>query len=347
MTIDHHARSRQINLARSIVGRAKVYLYVRFWIIARDVAASTETGAAAQGLLRLLRWGVYQGTLVCPISESTFIEVMKQANTPTRRIATAHLNDELSLGVSIITGRSRIATEIAHFFYAATGEHTLHSMQELVWTKLSYALGYIHPSLPEIDRETELAPQKGFFDTMWDTSLSEIVATIGDNWVPESAALQDSARQINTDIKAHADNLVSYQATYHDEIIGGLDASSDLAAEVMARLAERAGITPAEPGSPAWKECARMCRNLLIAAFKKPATKNTLRTIHAGASFHAGSVGTVTPTSPLTTSMTSSTPLRRYPIATPSSPKGSWRKLPMPGIFAFVTSTGLPHHRRC
>jgi hypothetical protein len=182
---------------------------------------------------------------------------------PTRRIATAHLIDELSLGVSIITGRSRIATEIAHFFYAATGEHTLH-------------------------RETELTLQKCFFDTMWDTSLSEIVATIGDNWVPERAALQVSARQINADIKAHADNLVSYQATYHDEIIGGLDVSTDLAADVMARLAERAGITPAEPGSPAWKECARMCRNLLIAAFKKPATKNTLRTIHAGASFHAG-----------------------------------------------------------
>jgi hypothetical protein len=287
-TIDRYARSRQIDLARSIADRAKIYLDVRFWIIVREVAAGTETGPAARKLLHLLRRGVSQGALVCPISESTFIEVMKQANTPTRRIATARLIDELSLGVSIINSRSRIATEIGHFFYAALSEPALHPMQDLVWTKLSYALGYVHPSLPEIDGETELALQKGFFDKMWNLSLSQIVHTIGDNWAAEGEELPNSARQINTDIKAHAGSLVSYPAAYRDEIIGVLDVSADLAADAMAGMAERAGVTPTEPGSPAWTESGRMCRNLLIAAFEKPTTRNTLRTIHALASFHAG-----------------------------------------------------------
>ncbi len=288
VTIDRYARSRQIDLARSIAGRAKVYLDVNFWITARDVAAGTEMAPAAQKLLHLLQHRVNQGTLICPISESTFIEVMKQANTSTRRIATARLIDELSFGVSIITGRSRIATEIAYFLYAALGKQTLHPMQELVLTKLSYALGYLHPSLPAIDPETELTLQKRFLDKMWDTSLCEIVASIGDSWAAEGDALRNSARQINADIKAHAGALKSYQATYRDEIIGALDVSSGLAADVMADMAERAGVTPAKPGSPAWSESGRMCRNLLIAAFKKPKTKGTLRTIHALASFHAG-----------------------------------------------------------
>lgn len=288
LAIDRYARRRQIDLARSIGGRAKIYLDTRFWIIAREVAFGTETAPAARKLLHFLRRGVSLGRFVCPISESTFIEVMKQTNSPSRRIGTAKLIDELSQGISLITGRSRIATEIGHFLYSGIGEHDLHTMQELVWTKIGYTLGNLYLSLPDIDRETELALQKGFFDHMWETPLSEIIATIGNSWVPEGDALQKSAQQINTDIKAHAASLISYQATYRDEIIGALDGSVDLIADVMAGMAERKGVTPPQSGTPAWTESGRNGRNLLIAAFDKPITKNTLRTLHALASFHAG-----------------------------------------------------------
>lgn len=287
-TIDTYARSRQIDLARSIGGRAKVYLDVRFWIIARDAEAGTDTRDAARELLRLLRRGVSEGKLVCPISESTFVEVMKQANTSTRRIATARLIDELSLGVSLTTSRTRIATEIGHFFYTHTGQQNLHAMQELVWTKLSYTLGYIHPSLPNLDKADELALQKGFFDKIWGISLSEMVETIGDVDLPVRDEFRRCASNIDADIKAHMPTLKSYQQTYKDEIVGAVDVCSDLAADVMAGMAERAGVAPAESGSPSWIECERMCRNLLIAAFQKPGTKQALRTIHALASLHAG-----------------------------------------------------------
>ncbi len=287
-TIDAYTRSRQIELARSIEGRAKVYLDVNFWIIARDAAAGTDACKAARELLELLRRGVAEGTLVCPISESTFIELMKQRNTPTRRIATARLIDELSLGVSLTTGRARIATEIAHFFYSCTGQRNLYAMRELVWTKLSYILGYIHPSLPGLDKATELALQKGFFDVMWEKSLLEIVEAIGNTDLPIRDELQRSASGIDANIKVHMYTLKSYQQTYKDEIVGAADACSDLAADVMAGMAERAGVTPAEAGSPSWMECERMCSNLLVAAFQKPNTKQVLRTIHALASLHAG-----------------------------------------------------------
>lgn len=287
-TIDAYARGRQIDLARSIGGRAKVYLDLCFWIIAREVEDGTETRDASRELLCLLRSGVSEGKLVCPISESTFVEVMKQANTPTRRIATAQLIDELSLGVSLTTGRARIGTEIARFFYSCNNERNLYAMQELVWTKLSYALGYVHPSLPNLDKATEFALQKSFFDKMWGISLSEMVETMGDVGLPFRNEIRQSASNIDADIKAHMPTLKSYQRTYRDEIVGGLDVCSDLAADVMASMAERAGKAPTERGSPSWIECERMCRNLLIAAFQKPGTKQALRTIHALASLHAG-----------------------------------------------------------
>lgn len=261
---------------------------VRFWIIAREVAAGKETGSSEQELVQLLRRGVACGALACPISESTFIEVMKQANTPTRRVATASLIDELSLGISLITNRARVGTEIAHFFYSCTGRQNLYTMQELVWTKLSYALGYVHPALPDIDHATALPLQKAFFDHMWGISLSEMVATIGNAEQPNREALKHAAAKINAGNKAHRDTLKSFQQAYRDEIVGAVDISSDIAADVMCGMAERAGVVPAERGSAAWRESARMCRNLLIAAFDKPDTKLVLRTLHTEACLHAG-----------------------------------------------------------
>lgn len=286
MDIDSYARQKQIALAQSLLSRSKVYLDVRFWIFVRDAEAAGEEGTAKAKLLRLLRDGVAAGKLVCPVSESTFIEVMKQANTSTRRIATARLIDELSLGVSLTTGQVRIATEIAHLLHAAQGLK-LYQLQELVWTKLSYTLGYLHPSLPGLDQEAQLTLQSRFFDVMWDKSLSEMVSIIGDEWLAEAEELRHSAARLNAEIKSHAPKLVSYEQTYRDEIIGCLDVSVDLAADAMVGLGARMGTPPPEKGSDAWNHAGQLCRSHLIAEFEKSATKETLRTIHTHSSLHA------------------------------------------------------------
>ncbi|MFA7264113.1 MAG: hypothetical protein WC068_13925 [Caulobacter sp.] len=286
MDIDNYARRKQIALAQSIISRSKIYLDVRFWIFVRDADVSEEKGTAEAKLLQLLRGGVAAGTFVCPISESTFIEVMKQANTPTRRIATARLIDELSLGVSLTPGQTRIATEIAHFLHAAQGL-PLYELQELAWTKLSYTLGYLHPLLPDLDQETQFVLQARFFDLMWEKSLSAVVAIIGDQWLAEAQELRHSAAQLNLDIKAHASKLVSYEHTYWDEIVGCLDVCADLCADVIAGMRASRGLTPPEQGSDAWDHAGQLCRNHLITEFENSATKQTLRTIHAQSSLHA------------------------------------------------------------
>lgn len=287
MDIARYARARQIALAQSMAGRAKVYLDLRFWIMAREAEAGTETDPHVIELLRLLREGVGAGKLVCPVGASTFIEVMKQANTETRRLATARLVDELSLGLSITESRGRIGTEIAHFFYKSAGGHDLHAMADLIWTKLSYALGYVYLNPEGFDPETSRYLQKEAFDEIWNASLTTIVTHIGDRW-ERSDDLVRAAQQINADIKTHAPQLVSYPATYRDEIVGCLDVCQDMAAEVMAAMATRQGVRPPAPGSAQWNEAGRLCRNLLTLAFEKPETRYALRTIHAQASCHAG-----------------------------------------------------------
>ncbi len=47
----------------------------------------------------------------------------------------------------------RIGTEIAHSFHAVRYPGRVHALDELVWSKLSYVLGYVHPSEMPFDAD--------------------------------------------------------------------------------------------------------------------------------------------------------------------------------------------------
>lgn len=285
--MDRHVRRRQIELAHSIQPRKKIYLDTCFWIALRKVLLEQQPTPAERKLLHLLKRGVRLGRFICPISESTFVEVMKQTDLSTRT-ATATLIDELSLGVALTSGRIRAATEIAHFYRAMRGGSELYEMQELIWTKLGYAMGALHPMVAEFDAATELQMQIEVFDTFWDQTLVEISNAIGDQWPSKDPRMADTAAAINADIKAHQDKLVSYEQTYRDEIVGAADNYHDVLVDLIAVDAESAGEPRPAPGSPAEVEDARITRNLLAAVFAKPETKKTLRSMHIQSCLHAG-----------------------------------------------------------
>jgi hypothetical protein len=285
--MDRHVRSRQIALARSMQHRKKIYLDTCFWISARKAVLDSAATAEERKLLHLLRRGVRARQWICPISESTFIEVMKQSDATTR-VATAALIDELSLGVSLTSGRTRTATEIAHFFRTATGENDLYAMQELVWTKLSYALGYLHPTVAECDADAELRMQMEVFDAIWESPLIAIAEKVAPPEMREAGGLRESAATIDADIKTHQPNLVSFAQTYRDEIVGAADNYHPMLIDVIAQKAERAGLPPPSTDTPQSRENARIARNILVAVFEKPETRKTLRSMHIQACLHAG-----------------------------------------------------------
>lgn len=282
MNIDDYSRSKQIQFAQSIKRRAKIYLDTRFWIILRELKTS-----AAEVLLNALREGVGEGTLICPISASTFMEIFKQKFSPERRIGTAKMVDELSLGASLTTAEVRIGTEVARLFYRLQGELNLYDLDDLVWTKLSYTLGYLHPHHPAFNAEENLFIQKGVFDEIWRSSLTDMVNTIGYAELPDDG-FKNSAEIISNDIAKHAATIKSYKQAYRDEVRGAADACRDIAAGVMCGMAERTGIAPPAKGSPQWEGAAQMASNAIVAALlKRPQTAKELRTIHVGASLHA------------------------------------------------------------
>ena len=161
ITIDQHVRHSQIILGQEIAGRNAIYLDMKFWILLREADRHAGTASTAK-LLDYLRKGTAKGALFCPISESTFLELMKQADQVSR-LATASLIDELSLGIALIEQDLRLETEIAYWMRSISGYTNLPPLEHLVWHKLSHVLGVRHPTKTGFEPTTERALQKSIF----------------------------------------------------------------------------------------------------------------------------------------------------------------------------------------
>lgn len=178
ISLEAYVREKQIALAKSLEGKKAIYLDIKFWIILRDVVRELRTDTTEKELLQLLRAGVQRNLLFCPISDSTFGELLKKVDLKCRQV-TANLIDELSLGVSLIPYDMRARTELAHFFHAARTPNAVHPLKHLVWTKLAYVFGSIHPKNTVFSPLQELALQKMFFEDMWKISMREMIDRFG------------------------------------------------------------------------------------------------------------------------------------------------------------------------
>jgi hypothetical protein len=244
VSMEEHLRRSVITLGRSLGPRRAIYLDTKFWILLRDAERFPDQAEGAD-LLDLLRRGVANGTLFCPISESVFVELMKQSDHASR-LATASLIDDLSLGVTLIEQEMRLAAEIAHVMYAKSGRNNLHPLEHLVWCKLSFVLGFLYPTRTGFDPATELAVQKAFFDHMWAIPLRQMITMIGDADMP-GKDLSDIALMLNDGIAAHADELRSFEQTYAAEVRGMVDLVGGKAVDIMLSMAREDGVVVAPP----------------------------------------------------------------------------------------------------
>ena len=287
MSIEGYVKAKQVALGRSLASRHKVYLDLNFWIVVRDAASGIRTDPSSQRLLSLLRSGVLQEKLVCPIADTIFVELMKQPFSDDRRLGTARLVDELSLGVSMMMSQRRVATEIAILVHNLLGRaDTLHPMQELIWTKVCHVLGERYPVVRGLDEAILLDLQRGFIDQLWQSSLVQMVDLIGDRWDFDDGTAEISAA-FNRERDEHAHEVPSFERAYEAEIAGIIDATGETIAGVLCGIGEEDGFEGPQHGGDAWHETENFGKNLLLTAFKNGDAMNIVRTIHIEASLHA------------------------------------------------------------
>lgn len=220
VTLEQYIRKKRIQLGVEVTSKYKIYLDLRFWILLRDVELGRNSDKNLIELLNRIKYLVDYGVSICPISETVFVELMKQSDHATR-IATAKLIDRLSCGVTLIVNQERVSQELCNAIYSLAGAENLIPIDNLVWTKLSYIFGETHPHQTLFEPAEELAIQKSFLDYMWDITLTKIMENIDfENW--EQQDWQKTAKRLNLGNKEHAIEIRSYKQAYRIEFEGAL-----------------------------------------------------------------------------------------------------------------------------
>lgn len=277
-------RQAQITLGEELTDKVLVYLDSNYWINLRRAANDSQTNPAHANLLDMLRKKVAAGMLLCPISASTFVELMKQSD-PESRLSTSALIDELSHGVALVDEQQRINTEISYFLHSKRTTKSLHPLEHLVWCKLSYVLGFEHPTGTPFDAATELAIQKAFFDRMWTIPLTEVVRRL-DN-ARDAADFDVLARRLNDGNALHSGDLRSFKQTYSAEIRGLVDLYGPVMMDVVEAMGRKQGIRAEYKSEKDRLDDITQHKSLLVIALERDLAPDILRTIHIQACLHA------------------------------------------------------------
>lgn len=285
VTTDQYVDARRIQLGREVCAKRKVYLDTKFWILLREILLRRNVQPELVDLYSTLRDGVRGGTLICPISETTFFEIYKQQDPRTRR-ATVILVDELSLGVTLVDHFERANAELSYLLHTLSGRSELHVLDHLVWNKLSFVLGVFHAANTPFPVDEERAIQKAFFDHMWSLPMTAMDEYLGGKEFP-GMDYDGIAERLNSANAEHADECGSFEQLYRNEFMGGIEVSAPVIAPVVERWYAKVTGRQEHFDQSLAKQAENMLLSILSEAIKKNDFRRTLRTAHIGALCHA------------------------------------------------------------
>ena len=274
LLLDRHTTQAVFELGEALTQRRGIYLDMNYWINLSNANQNRGT-TTSRHLLSILRRGVQDGVVFCPISEAVFLELMKHDDLASR-LATAGLIDELSLGATLASETERISTEIRYFMNWATGRRNPYPIEHWVWRKAGYVLGPV--------RLNPTALERMFFDHMWAISLYDMVKSVDNGQGPDRRI---NTSEINDETARHADELHNFEQTYNNEAKGIVDAFGDVAPGAMASLAASDGVVLSQPSPRERLEAENLWKHALFFALTRDKARDVLRTLHIDASLHA------------------------------------------------------------
>lgn len=240
VTLSEYTKGLRVALGEEIQNLKKIYLDTNYWLELRDVILQRQQNEKYIEMLSVLRKGVNENKLICPISDENFYEILHQSDKETL-ISSAKIIDELSKGICLISTEERIKVEIMHFVYSMTGfdKNSFYHPDVFVWSKVSYIFGAIHPVLPHIPPEEELIVQKSILDHMWPIPFSEMIEEIGMDNILDMPKYKDITEEINDKKVRHHGKKYSFKNLFISEVAGVVDLYRNLFEDVLAYFFEK------------------------------------------------------------------------------------------------------------
>lgn len=286
-TLEAYTRDIRLSLGREIAECKKIYLDTKYWLLLRDAAIGRQRDKDITELVGVLQSGVQKRKSICPISQDIFAEVLNQSDEETLS-ETISLIDLLSRGISILSEQERIGFETLYFIQRTIrGEDSVHSPDALVWTKLAYVLGTVHPTSMLFSPQEELTIQKAFFDQMWTISLSQMIDIMGKEAISKMPRLSDLSNILNEGKIRYAHENNSFKKLFLSELAGALDLCVPIFEDIMIYLFEKEqGYNPTVSEVDSSK-AGRQIANAVYNLFRKNRLQSYFPTLVIGAGLHA------------------------------------------------------------
>ncbi len=226
---DYNAYVKKKKIAlyeEKVKDKVKIYLDVNYWIILRDLKKISSDNVFLKKILQLHDSGKY----IFPISDVTYLEVIKQSDKNTR-IETIKLIDLLSEGITSISLYERITLEVMTYFGKSLPIN-LYKNEELVWTKLPFIFGTLIPPYKFEKIEDTKYINRQFIDRLWGMKFLEIDEYMGNDVFKHF----DNTEYLNKKKIEHISEHNTFKKLYLAELAGGLESHRNIIEEAMKDL---------------------------------------------------------------------------------------------------------------
>ncbi|MES2378122.1 MAG: hypothetical protein V4553_16150 [Bacteroidota bacterium] len=169
--IDKYIEKESLDLCSKYKNQKKVYLDLKYWILLRD--ENKLSNDLDRKLTTKLNELLATNKCIFPISEITFIEIMKQGDKD-RRNQMLSVVDRFSRGLGITNEEDRVKKEFRYWLQSKQSITTIKPVSQLIWGNNCLITGYHGYCVMGKNLSQNL--QKDFYDFVSSLSLHNICA---------------------------------------------------------------------------------------------------------------------------------------------------------------------------
>jgi hypothetical protein len=176
--------------------------------------------------------------------------------------------------------------EIFHFLESHCGS-SVHTLQELAWTKVAYNLGFVTPDNQNIPDEVNTLIQKAYFDQLWSMTLGEMFDIMHKNGGIRIPILPNGAEKLNVGKFEHMDQNHTFDQMFQSELAGMVDSYKSDFKKLMAYIFEKHTGSP--PNSNELENCQtdQLIANMIYNLFKHKKIVDELPSFRIYSGLHA------------------------------------------------------------
>lgn len=270
---------------RKAASKRRIYLDKNVWIWLRDVELGRAREPVHQRLSDGLRALVESGTHLCPASDITLLETLRQKDERTR-IATAKVIDRLCGGLALAPYTRRREVEFFRWILSTLApDFALRPAVEAAWVPVFHVVEPVVPHSDDLHPKLLRALQHAFLSASSEMEFADAVTWLG----PLDPSLggvreEDFAGQMTDRIVERTDRGWTYDDVFAIEFRAGV-VSSD---EALSSAIRSAGIVlHGVDGGPAPSSVIEQYANIAVGLYDSGTLGDALPTLQVAAAHPA------------------------------------------------------------